>query len=268
MSLTQIQRMVIGVLQEFRTPTDYVGGGAALNIDAFRLSDDMDIFQDRADALPSGVHRELNALRAQGFTVEILHADNYTVDAIVRQYGFETRVQWMSDPETCRRFFAAVKHEVFGFALHRSDNAVNKTLCASRRRTAARDAVDLANLAESYCPLGPLVWASTGKDASRGPLEIIRGIRQNAFGYSDEEIRTVRMENSTEMTREHIRRILEPALDDAANYCEQVAPEDFYGCLFVDKNHVPVEATDEDLRTARYDALPMQDFSAVPAFPE
>ncbi|WP_374314368.1 hypothetical protein [Dongia sp.] len=247
---------------------DYVGGGAALNFDAFRLSDDMDIFQDRADALPSGVHRELDALRAQGFTVEMIHADNYTVEAIIRQYGSETRVQWMSDPETCRRFFAAVQHEVFGFALHRSDNAVNKALCASRRRTAARDAVDLANLAETYCPLGPLVWAITGKDAARGPLEIIRGIRQNVFGYSDDEIRTVRMDNGMEMTREQVRDILEPALDGAANYCEQVAPEVFYGHLFVDKNHIPGEATDEDLRTGRYDALPVQNFSMVPSFPE
>ncbi|WP_374656321.1 hypothetical protein [Dongia sp.] len=268
MSLTHIQSMVIGVLQEFRTPRDYVGGGAALNFDAFRLSDDMDIFHDLADALPSGVHRELDALRAGGFSVEMLHADNHTVEAIVRQYGFETRVQWMSDPETCRRFFAAVEHKVFGFALHQSDNAVNKVLCASRRSTAARDAVDLATLAENYCPLGPLVWAITSKDPSRGPLEIIRGIRQNTFGYSDDEIRTVRMGNGAEMTREHIRRILEPALDNAANYCEHVAPNDFYGCLFVDKKLIPGEATDDDLVKGRYDALPVQDFSAVPSFPE
>lgn len=268
MSLTQIQRMVIGILQEFRTPLDYVGGGAALNFDEFRLSDDMDIFLDRTDTLPFGIHKEMDALRAQGFSVEMLHADNYTVEAIIGQYGFKTRVQWMSDPETCRRFFAAVEHEVFGFALHRSDNAVNKALCASRRRTAARDAIDLANLAESYCPLGPLVWAITGKDTSRGPLEIIRGIRQNAFGYSDDEIRTVRMGNGREMNRDQVRHILEPALDSAANYCEQVAPEDFYGYLFVDKKLIPGEATDEDLRKGHYDALPVQDFSAVPSFPE
>ena len=266
MSLTNFQKMVIGVLRSFRTPSDYVGGGAALNFDEFRLSDDMDIFQDRTGALPSGVHKELDALRAQEFAVEVLHADNYTVEAIIRRYGFDTRVQWMSDPETCRRFFTAVEHEVFGFVLHRSDNAVNKALCASRRNTAARDAVDLVNLAEGYCPLGPLVWAVVGKDPSRGPLEVIRGIRQNALGYSDEEIRSVRMENGAEITRTHVRQVLEPALDGAVNYCQQVAPVNFLGHLFINKELIPGEATDKDLREKRYEALPIRDFSSIPSF--
>jgi hypothetical protein len=118
MPLTQLQKMVMSVLHEFRTPGDYVGGGAALNLDEFRISDDMDIFQDRPNALPIGVDKELEALRAKGFTVEVLHANDLGVEAIIRQYGFETLVQWMSDPETCRRFLDAVKHDVFGFALH------------------------------------------------------------------------------------------------------------------------------------------------------
>ncbi len=265
MPLTQLQKMVMSVLQEFRTPGDYVGGGAALNLDEFRLSDDMDIFQDRLNALPFGVNKELDALRAKGFTVEIRHANDLGVEAIVRQYGFETLVHWMSDPETCRRFFDAVKHDVFGFALHKSDNAVNKALCASRRTKAARDAVDLVTLAEGYCPLGPLVWAAAGKDTSRGPSEVIREIRNITFGYSDEEIRSVRMDNGTVMTRDHVRKVLGPALDRAVEYCEEVAPIDFQGHLFVDKAQIPGEATEEDLQAKRYEALPLKDFSAIPS---
>lgn len=265
MPLTPFQRMVIGVLQEFRTPADYVGGGAALNFDELRLSDDMDIFQDRANLLSSGVHRELEALRAREFAVETLYTSDDTVEAIIRRHGFETRVQWFSDEETCRRFLPAVEHEVFGFALHKSDNAVNKTLCASRRNRAARDAVDLVTLAEGYCSLGPLVWAAAGKDPSRGPLEVIRGIRNIAFGYSDEEIQSVRMDNGVVMTRDHVRKVLGPALDRAVEYCEEVAPIDFQGRLFVDKALIPGEATDADLQARRYEALPLKDFSAIPS---
>jgi hypothetical protein len=268
MSLTQIQTRVIEVLREFRTPQDYVGGGAALNFDAPRLSDDMDIFGDRAAGLPSSGDKELDALRAHGFTVEVNPVNDYIVEAIVRRYGFETRVQWMSDPEIRRRFFAAVRHDVLGFALHKSDNAVNKILCASRRNSAARDAVDLVGLAEGYCPLGPLVWAVTGKDTLRNPLEVIRETRQNTFGYSDDEIRSVRMENGAEVTRDQVRQTLEPALDRAADYCEQSAPVDFYGHLFVDKELIPGEATDEDLREKRYDAVCVKDFSSIPSLHE
>ena len=149
---------------------------------------------------------------------------------------------------------------MFGFALHKSDNAVNKTLCASRRNRAARDAVDLVILAEGYCPLGPLVWAAAGKDTSQNPLQIIRGIRKNAFGYSDEEIQSVRMDKGAVMTRDQVRKVLGPALDRAAEYCEGVAPIDFQGHLFVDKTLIPGEATEVDLQEKRYEALPLKDF--------
>ena len=93
MPLTQFQRAVIGVLHEFRTPHDYVGGGAALNFDELRLSDDMDMFQDRTDALRAGVRKELDALRARGFAVEVLYTNDDMAEAIVRRDGSETRVQ-------------------------------------------------------------------------------------------------------------------------------------------------------------------------------
>jgi hypothetical protein len=124
----------------------------------------------------------------------------------------------------------------------------------------------LVTLVEGYCPLGPLIWAAVGKDTSRNPLEIIRGIRQNAFGYSDEEIRSVRMDNGPVITRDRVRNVLEPALDRAVDYCEETAPVDFQGYLLVDKGLVPGEATDEDLQERRYEALPLKDFSSIPSF--
>ena len=61
-----------------------------------------------------------------------------------------------------RRFFPAQNDPEFGFRLHEADLAVNKVLCAARRNSAARDAVDLVNIVDRYAPLGPLVWAVSG----------------------------------------------------------------------------------------------------------
>jgi hypothetical protein len=192
--LTKIQRLVVPILRPFRSAQDYVGGGTALNQRWQRLSDDMDIFRDSPNRFPNSIEPELQALRDNGFAVEITTHNDWMVEAILRQYGFETRVQWLNDPETCRRFFPAIIDDELGFRLHQADVAVNKLLCASRRRSAARDAVDLVNIVRHFCPLGPLVWAATGKSPGLSPAQIIRSTREIAFGYADAEIRAVRME--------------------------------------------------------------------------
>lgn len=264
MPLTEIQRSVVAVLRPFRSAHDYVGGGATLNREWPRLSDDMDIFHDRRGRLPRGVDRELDALRDNGYSVEVTASADSTVEVIVGKFGFETKVQWLDDEESCRRFFPAVDDGELGFRLHQADVAVNKVLCASRRNRAVRDAVDLVNIVERYCPLGPLVWAAVGKDNRTNPLRMIQDIRRNAFGYSDAEIRTVRMEGGVGLSRAALRATLEPALSSAEDYCERSAPDEHLGYLFVNAQEVPVSA---DLTTiARGDArvIPIQDFSAIP----
>jgi len=169
MPLTPLQRMVIAALRPFRTEHDYVAGGAALNQGWLRLSDDMDIFHDHRNRLPAGAAREVRALREAGFAVEITTEDRWMVEAIVRRYGFETRVQWLDDPETSRRFFPAIEDDDLGFRMHQADVAVNKVLCASRREQ-VRDAVDLLTIARRYCALGALAWAAAAQRPDGNPL--------------------------------------------------------------------------------------------------
>lgn len=264
MPLTPLQRQVIGVLRPFRTPHNYIGGGLALNQKWPRLSDDMDIFRDDADQLPDATKRELDALRDAGFSVEVTTCDQSMVEAILRQYGLETRVQWMDEPETCKRFFPALDDDLLGFRLHQADLAVNKVLCAARRDSAPRDAVDLVNIIRLYCPLGPLVWALSGKDSSLGPTRVIQEIRRVAFGYPDEEIRAVRMEKGSIITRAELREVLAKALDDASDYCDDAAPIDFLGHLFVDSEETPIAATNADIANGKASAIPARDFSIVP----
>ena len=263
MPLTNIQRKVIEVLRPFRNENNYVAGGAALNQRWPRLSDDMDIFQDQRNQLPDQVGLELQALRDAGLDVEINVETDLIVDVTVREDVFETRVEWSDDFGTCRRFFPAVVDDELGFRLHQADLAVNKVLCASLRREAARDAVDIANIVRRYAPLGPLVWAAMAKEET-SPPEVFRGLRDNIFGYSDEEIRAVRMADDRVLTRDELRETLAPALDAAQKYCDEMAPQDYSGCLFVDDNECPIEADEDAVESGLAVAMPIKDFPLVP----
>lgn len=267
MPLTDFQRTVIEVLRPFRNRRNFVGGGAALNQKWPRLSDDMDLFGDMRGGLPRSVDREIAALRAADYTVRVDVETDWTVDVIVRKYGFETRVQWMDEPGSSRRFFDSVPDEELGFRLHQADLAINKVLCAASRDRSARDAVDLLNIVHSYCPLGPLVWACVGKDPDLAPPAIIRSMRANTFGYSDEEIRTVSMEEGEAVTRMRIREVLQPAFEAASDYCENLAPTNFLGHLFIDAHETPYPATIAELEHGMARNIAVNDFSEIPRIP-
>jgi hypothetical protein len=118
--------------------------------------------------------------------------------------------------------------------------------------------------AGGYAPLGPLVWAVCGKDASLTPPKVIREIRKRAFGYADVEFETIRTKDADPITREKVRGVLAEALDAAATYCEEVAPTEYTGWLFVDNDYIPVEASAEQLRGKIAFALPLKRFRATP----
>lgn len=265
MTLTAIQRSAARVLRPHRSKYSYIAGGAALNREWPRVSDDMDIFHDYGDRLPHSVAPELEALRDAGFAVELTSEIDLVVDAIIRKGGEETRIQWFYDEETCRRFFPALDDPDFGFRMHDADVAVNKVLCAARRDSAPRDAVDLVNIVERYAPLGPLVWAVSGKTLDIAPPAILRGIRANVFGYAREEVETVRMTDGSPMDWRRLRDVLDRALDAASDYCEHTAPLEYPGCLFVDANQRPVEADDAAIEIGRSIARRIRDFSGIPA---
>jgi hypothetical protein len=226
----------------------------------------MDIFGDDRASLPRAPHPELRALEEAGFTVQITTHNEWMVEAIVKEYGFATRIQWIHDPETSRRFFPAICDDELGFRLHPADAAINKVLCAARRRTAPRDAVDLVSIVSRYAPLGPLVWALSGKDPKLNPQTAISQIRGIAFGYSDEEIKAVRMEEGARMTRDDIRRVLGRALEQAAAYCDDVAPDDYLGQLFVDAAEIPVEASQMTISSGSHKSIAVSDFERLPRF--
>jgi hypothetical protein len=268
MPLTPMQKSVAEVLRHYRSEQTYVAGGSALNRDWPRLSDDMDIFHDIRNRLPEHVEPELEALRNAGFSVEFVSENDLIVEVILRRRDDETRVQWFYEEETSRRFFPALDDPVFGFRLHNADNAVNKVLCASRRNSAARDAVDLVNIVERYAPLGPLIWAASGKAPDMAPPSTIRSIRANVFGYAEEEIKAVRMTDGSQMEWRRVRETINDALEAASEYCDTIAPLDLMGCLFVDVNERPVEADTTSIENGVVSVMAIQDFSGIPVFGE
>jgi len=59
----------------------------------------LDIFRDSSVPMPVAVAPELDALRAAEFSIELVNNDAWMVEAIVRKYGFETKIQWLCDPD-------------------------------------------------------------------------------------------------------------------------------------------------------------------------
>ncbi|MHB1217774.1 MAG: hypothetical protein ACYC1L_06205 [Alphaproteobacteria bacterium] len=252
MTLTDLQRMVLETIARNRDARSYVAGGAALNRDRARISDDLDIFLDAEGDVAPTVERDLTAPRDAGFSVEETVRAAGTVEAIVRRYGFETRIQWME--ETQRRFFPLVGDPRFGVRLHDADLAINKVLCAADRRK-PRDMIDLVEIERDYCPLGPLIWAAAAKSGF-GPGRIIEEIRANARGYAPEELATVRMSDGSEIDPDRVRERLRGALSRAEHYVMEEAPDDHLGALFVDDKERPVEADAEMLKRGAARAVP------------
>src|SRR5262245_31666386 len=144
MALTPIQKRVIRLIaaNRRRSGESYVAGGSALNalIGAPRLSDDIDIFHDTAEA----VHREFDldskVLTDAGFGLNVRRQWDTFVEATVEAADEHTLLQWAFD--SAFRFFPLVEDSEFGLALHPFDLAVNKVL-ALVGRAMPRDWVDI-----------------------------------------------------------------------------------------------------------------------------
>lgn len=209
--------------------------------------------------MPEGVEPEIEALRAAGFSIECLVENEGSVDIIVRKYNEETRVQWLFDDEFCQRFFPAEVDEELGYRLHPADAAVNKVLCASRRRQ-ARDAVDVMTIAADYAPLGPLAWAAAGK-AEVSPVALLRDLHTQVREFSEPEIQSVRMDNGAAPPMwEKLRAMVSEAIEKANGYCEEVAPIGYDGHLFVDADRHPVEADENAIKSGKARAVPLTNF--------
>ena len=186
MALTGFQRELLRVLARNRSPDSVFAGGAALNRERARWSDDFDIEHATADAVRAAYLADRDALAAAGYAVEELRLARGIAHARVSSAGGVTLVDWTQD--TAWRFFPAVADQEFGWRLHDLDLAINKVLAAAGRRE-PRDLHDVVALVRAGVPLSALAWAGCAKDPGLLPSLVLDECVHNSR-YDPDVLRT------------------------------------------------------------------------------
>ena len=245
MPLTDLQRRVLRLLADRRSPESYVAGSTPLNARAHRVSRDVDIFHDAAEEVAETARVDVAALEAEGFRVAMLRQDRTFHSAVVREADEELRLEWAQESDF--RFFPVIADPVFGFRLHLIDLATNKMLAAADRRE-ARDAIDLLTIHREVLPLGAVAWAAAEKNPGLTPAWIIGEIRRTAR-YRDAEIALERLEGA--LTAARLNTELRRMLDEAEAFVERVSKQvDDFG-LFVDADGNPLQPAPEEAGRTR-----------------
>lgn len=195
MALTAYQITILKLLSDRRRKDgeSYIAGGVALNaaLNAPRLSHDIDIFHDTAQALASTWLADSSCLEKNGYSIQIVRENPSYIEATIHQNSNITLIQWVRD--SAFRFFPLIEDDVFGLTLHPFDLATNKIL-ALAGRLEPRDWVDVIECHRSLQPLGYLLWAACGKDPGINPEMVLSDASR--LHYSNEEIDTLVFENN------------------------------------------------------------------------
>lgn len=206
MSLTDFQRSICRRIAGHRVEggESYVAGGVALNtlVHAPRVSRDIDLFHDTAEAVATTWQADREVLERDGFRVTLLRERPSFVEAEVARGGETCVLQWACD--SAFRFFPLVTHDDFGLVLHPFDLATNKVL-ALVGRVEVRDWVDVIACDERIQPLGYLAWAASGKDPGFSPAAILEEAGRTAR-YSREEVMELAFEGTPPDAAELSRR--------------------------------------------------------------
>jgi hypothetical protein len=163
-----------------------VAVSAALNalIGSSRLSRDVDLFHDTAQAVAVSFDGDRALLATHGYDVRTVRERPTFVEAVVSLGAESVVLQWAAD--SAFRFFPLVTHPDFGLVLHPFDLATNKVL-ALVGRLEVRDWVDVVSCDERIQPLGHLAWAACGKDPGFSPASILDHAARSAR-YTDVEL--------------------------------------------------------------------------------
>jgi hypothetical protein len=196
MPLTDLQHDVCRLLAAHRRRSgeSYVAGGVAINelLGGKRLSRDIDIFHDTAQAVRTSWDADRVLLGENGFEVEPVRELPSFIEAIVSRAGARVVLQWAQD--SAFRYFPLVEHSVLGLALHPLDLATNKVLALVGRHE-PRDWIDVIQCDSAVQPLGYLAWAAAGKDPGFGPLAIIEEAARSAR-YTQMELGALEFEGA------------------------------------------------------------------------
>lgn len=197
MALTGYQRRLCRLLADSRRASgaSYVAGGVALTeaLAAQRVSRDLDIFHDTAEAVASSWDADRALLLSAGYTIDVRRERPGFIEAAVTSGRETLTVEWMRD--SAFRFFPLVEHEEFGLVLHPFDLATNKVL-ALIGRAEPRDWIDVLECHRGLQPLGYLAWAACGKDPGFTPAGVL-GQAGRTARYTQSEIDALAFDGAT-----------------------------------------------------------------------
>jgi hypothetical protein len=230
MALTEFQRTVCRIIARNRIAggESYVAGGTALNAAtaAARISRDIDLFHDTAEAVASSWEADRRLLEGEGYRVQPLREREGYVEATVSCGNDEVILQWTAD--SAFRFFPLVEHEDFGLTLHPFDLATNKVL-ALVGRLEARDWVDVISCHDRIQRLGYLVWAAPGKDPGFSALAILEQAARSGR-YSAPEIAALAFDGPPPDAADLSRR-WHSMLEEARELVSILPPEEMGKCV-------------------------------------
>lgn len=254
MALTTLQREILRLLARERIAAgeSYVAGGVALGelLASPRISRDIDLFHDAAEAVAVSWDTDRAHLIAAGYEVEPLRERPAFVEVRVSRGEESVRLEWVHD--SAFRFFPLIEHESLGLTLHPVDLATNKVL-ALVGRVEARDWIDVLWADERLQPLGYLAWAACGKDPGFGPAGILAEAGRTAR-YSTVEIDALAFDGDRPDAAE-LSRGWHEALREARAIVELLPPDQVGACV-LDRNAELFRGDAEALGTAlQEDAL-------------
>lgn len=230
MALTEFQRGICRLIAATRKEgrLSYVAGGVALNslAGAARVSRDIDIFHDAAEAVLTSWQADRDCLVQHGYGVEAQRQREAFVEAVVTKDRQRVVLQWTVD--SAFRFFPLVENADFGLVLHPFDLATNKVL-ALVGRLEARDWVDVIECCEKIQPLGYLAWAASGKDPGFSPAAILEQAGRSAR-YSAGEISILSFDGPPPDAADLSRR-WHTMLDEARRVVSLLPPDETGRCV-------------------------------------
>jgi hypothetical protein len=189
MALTPFQQRICRLLaaQRIADGESYVAGGAALGValESARLSRDIDLFHDSAEALRASWDQDRATLEGAGMEIAPTRLLPTFIEAVVTDGDESLLLQWVVD--SAFRFFPLLEHPLFGLTLHPFDLATNKVL-ALVGRLEVRDWLDVMACHHRLQPLGLLAWAACGKDPGFNPTSLLaEAHRSNRYTALDLE---------------------------------------------------------------------------------
>ncbi|MBI5091710.1 MAG: nucleotidyl transferase AbiEii/AbiGii toxin family protein [Candidatus Hydrogenedentes bacterium] len=230
MALTEFQRTVCRLIARQRRESgeSYVAGGTALNAatGAARISRDIDLFHDSAEAVHVCWQADRKLLEEAGYRLHVEREREGYVEALVSHAGESVVMQWAAD--SAFRYFPLVEHEDFGLALHPFDLATNKVL-ALVGRLEARDWVDVIHCHDRIQQLGYLAWAASGKDPGFSPAAILEQAARSAR-YSSAEIAALAFAGPAPDAAD-LSRKWHDMLDEARELVALLPPEETGKCV-------------------------------------